>query len=142
MSWLIRGLGVAGLRGFRGETAFVHTLSAPGLSCPHGNSCSAKIHNMLSRYLGNRAAGTQEGFPGCRTPGEATGGLRINSELCARCRAASVADGDPQEYQLTRDHVRLQNQLESLLEEAHIKLSTSKNDETFVASASQSIDHP
>jgi len=45
-------------------------------------------------------------------------------------------------YQLTRDHVRLQNQLESLLEEAHIKLSTSKNDETFVASASQSIDHP
>src|SRR6202011_4249033 len=26
-------------------------------------------------------------------------------------------------YQLTRDHVRLQNQLESLLEEAHIKLS-------------------
>ena len=25
--------------------------------------------------------------------------------------------------QLTRDHVRLQNQLESLLEEAHIKLS-------------------
>jgi hypothetical protein len=27
-------------------------------------------------------------------------------------------------YQLRRDHVRLQNQLESLLEEAHIKLST------------------
>ena len=27
-------------------------------------------------------------------------------------------------YQLTRDHVRLQNQLESLLEEAHIKLSS------------------
>ena len=27
-------------------------------------------------------------------------------------------------YQLTRDHVRLQNQLEFLLEEAHIKLSS------------------
>ena len=27
-------------------------------------------------------------------------------------------------YQLTRDHARLQNQLESLLEEAHIKLSS------------------
>jgi transposase len=27
-------------------------------------------------------------------------------------------------YQLTRDHTRLQNQLESLLEEAHIKLSS------------------
>jgi transposase len=31
-------------------------------------------------------------------------------------------------YQLTRDHVRLQNQLESLLEEAHIKLSSLVSD--------------
>ena len=31
-------------------------------------------------------------------------------------------------YQLTRDHVRLQNQLESLLEEAHIKLSSIVSD--------------
>jgi transposase len=31
-------------------------------------------------------------------------------------------------YQLTRDHVRLQNQLESLLEEAHIKLSSFVSD--------------
>ena len=42
----------------------------------------------------SRAAGTQEGFPRCRTPGEAAGGPRIDSELCARCRAASMADGD------------------------------------------------
>src|SRR5215467_11132969 len=42
----------------------------------------------------SRATGTQEGFPGCRTPSEATGGPGINSELRARCRAASVADGD------------------------------------------------
>src|SRR5580700_1050799 len=39
-------------------------------------------------------AGTQEGFPRCRTPSEAAGGSRIDSELCARCRATSVADGD------------------------------------------------
>ena len=31
-------------------------------------------------------------------------------------------------YQLTRDQVRLQNQLESLLEEAHIKLSSLVSD--------------
>src|SRR6266478_2100953 len=42
----------------------------------------------------SRAAGTQEGFPRCRTPGEAAGGSGIDSELCARCRAASVADSD------------------------------------------------
>src|SRR6516164_1466565 len=45
----------------------------------------------------SRTAGTQEGFPGCRTLGEAAGGSRINSELCARRRATSVADGDAQE---------------------------------------------
>jgi hypothetical protein len=41
--------------------------------------------------------GTQEGFSRCRTPGEATGGPGIDFELCARCRATSVADGDAQE---------------------------------------------
>src|ERR1700722_13930372 len=41
-----------------------------------------------------RAARTQEGFPRCRTPGEAAGGPGIDSQLCARCRAASVANGD------------------------------------------------
>src|SRR5579862_7300832 len=45
----------------------------------------------------SRAAGTQEGFPRCRTPGEAAGGPGIDSQLCARCRATSVADGDAQE---------------------------------------------
>jgi hypothetical protein len=37
-------------------------------------------------------------------------------------------------YQLTRNHVRLQNQLESLLEECHIKLSSLVSD-LFGASA-------
>jgi hypothetical protein len=35
----------------------------------------------------SRAAGTQKGFPGCRTLGEATGGPGTDAELCARCRA-------------------------------------------------------
>src|SRR5438094_357268 len=42
----------------------------------------------------SRTAGTQEGFPRCRTPGEAAGGSGIDSEFCTRYRAASVADGD------------------------------------------------
>jgi len=42
-------------------------------------------------------AGTQEGFPGCRTPGEAAGGPGIDSELCARCRVTSMADSYAQE---------------------------------------------
>ncbi len=45
----------------------------------------------------SRTAGAQEGFPRCRTPGEAAGGSGINSELCARYRAASVANGDTKE---------------------------------------------
>src|SRR5690348_7898666 len=53
-----------------------------------GNSASG------ARAVQSRAAGTQEGFPRCRTPGEAVGGPGIESELCARCRTAAVADGD------------------------------------------------
>src|SRR5207253_4030966 len=45
----------------------------------------------------SRTTGTQEGFPRCRTPSEATGGPGVDFELCARCRATSVADGDAQE---------------------------------------------
>src|ERR1700730_18143269 len=41
-----------------------------------------------------RAAGTQEGFARRRAPGEEAGGPGIDSQLCARCRAAPVADGD------------------------------------------------
>ena len=40
-----------------------------------------------------RATRAQEGFPRCRTFGEAAGGPRAGSELCARRRAASMADG-------------------------------------------------
>src|SRR5215831_9720312 len=53
--------------------------------------------------VGNAASGTgaieprasgQEGFPRCQTAGEAAGGTRVDAEFCARCRAASMADGD------------------------------------------------
>src|SRR5207247_427343 len=40
-----------------------------------------------------RATRAQEGFPRCRTFSEAAGGPRADPELCARCRAASMADG-------------------------------------------------
>src|SRR6267154_772925 len=42
----------------------------------------------------SRAAGAEKGFPRCRTPGETASGPGINSELCARCRTTSVANGD------------------------------------------------
>src|SRR6266550_5754558 len=56
----------------------------------------AEVRNVASGAgaVQSRTTGTQEGFPRCRTPGEAAGGPGIDSELCARCRAASVADGD------------------------------------------------
>jgi len=86
------------------------------------------------------------------------GGSGIDAELCARCRftrrsasgksllrprrprldCACARCSVPEQrlwrtvtrrkYQLTRDRVRLQNQLESLLEEAHIKLSSLVSD--------------
>ena len=49
-------------------------------------------------------------------------------ELCARYRTATVEDTDAPRYQRTRDKVHLQNQLEALLEEAHIKLSSLVSD--------------
>src|SRR5437667_6643275 len=59
----------------------------------------AEVRNVASGAgaVQSRAAGTQEGFPRCRTPGEAAGGPRIDAELCARCRAASMANGNAQE---------------------------------------------
>src|SRR5258708_20374968 len=54
-----------------------------------------------------RAAGAQEGFSRCRTSGQAAGGSGIDSELCARCRTASVADGNTaqSQFQIGRAHV-------------------------------------
>lgn len=55
-------------------------------------------------------------------------GAGTHSEFRARHRTASVADGHAQEAALTCEKVRLQNQLECLLEEAHIKLSSLVSD--------------
>src|SRR5262249_33219420 len=59
----------------------------------------AEVRNVASSTgaVQSRTVGAQAGFPGCRTPGEATGGSRIDSELCARCRATSLADSHAQE---------------------------------------------
>ena len=57
---------------------------------------SGTLH-LAQAQSNQRAAGTQERFPRCRTPGEAAGGPRIDAELCARCRAASMANGNAQE---------------------------------------------
>jgi len=77
----------------------------------------------------HRLEGSVSGFPRCRTLGEATG---VSQELTL----SFVPDVEQRlwrtvtrrKYQLTRDRVRLQNQLESLLEEAHIKLSSLVSD--------------
>src|SRR6266852_2877224 len=59
----------------------------------------AEVRNVASGAGGvqSRTTGTQEGFPRCLTPGEAAGVPGIDFELCARCRATFVADGDTQE---------------------------------------------
>src|SRR5215831_20311715 len=59
----------------------------------------AEVRNLASGAGGvqSRTTGTQEGFRRCRTPGEAAGGPGADFELCTRCRAASVADGNAQE---------------------------------------------
>jgi len=49
----------------------------------------------------SRTTRTQEGFPRCRTPGEALGGPRVGLELCARSGATSVAHSDTQEVPVT-----------------------------------------
>ena len=86
----------------------------------------AEIRNVASGAgaVQSRAAGTQEGFPDAE---------RLVKRLVARELILSfVPDAEQRlwrtvtrkKYQLRRDRVRLQNQLEALLEEAHIKLSS------------------
>src|ERR1700751_2514953 len=63
---------------------------------PEAGRRKSEVRNVAfgAGAVQSRATGTQEGFPRCRTSGEAAGGPGIDSELCARCRAASVADSD------------------------------------------------
>src|SRR5215470_6571624 len=58
----------------------------------------AQVRNVASGAgaVQSRAARTKERFRRCRTPGEAAGGPGTDVELCARCRAAFVANGNAQ----------------------------------------------
>jgi hypothetical protein len=67
-----------------------------------------------------------EGFPRCRKPSQAAGRPGMSFVPDAEQRLWRTVTR--RKYQLTRDHVRLQNLMESLLEEAHIKLSSLVSD--------------
>jgi transposase len=98
-------------------------LPEPARRMPHlGNAASG------TGAIESRAAGTQKDFPAAE---------RLVKRLVARELTLSfVPDAEQRlwrtvtrrKYQLTRDRVRLQNQLEALLEEAHIKLSSLVSD--------------
>ena len=50
-------------------------------------------------------------------------GRRTDAELCAQCHQPKWRTVTRSKHHLVRDRIRLQNQLEALLEEARIKLS-------------------
>jgi transposase len=93
----------------------------------HSRSTSGRIH--LAQAKSNRAPrGRKKDFPDAE---------RLVKRLVANeLRLSFVPDPEQRlwrtvtrrRYQLTRDHVRLQNQIESLLEECHIKLSSLVSD--------------
>jgi hypothetical protein len=60
---------------------------------------------------------------GCGTPGAAPFGGRTDPELCAGSQPRLMRTPMRRRTQLTRERVRIQNQVESLLEETRIKLS-------------------
>lgn len=53
MSWLIRGLGIAGFAGFEGSADHVHNVASPETSCDACQEHDALIHNVVSKYLGH-----------------------------------------------------------------------------------------
>src|SRR6516225_535213 len=59
----------------------------------------AQVRNVASGAgaVQSRATRTKERFRRCRTPGEAAGCPGTDIELCARSRAASMANGNAQE---------------------------------------------
>ena len=88
---------------------------------------SGTVH--LAQAQSNRGAGGRKrDFPGAETSGEAVGRAGTDPQFCTRHRAAALADRDAPQVQITRRRVQLHNRLESLLEEAHIKLSSVVSD--------------
>src|SRR5258706_12963557 len=71
----------------------------------------------------SRAAGAEKGFPRCRTPGETVVARELTLSFVPAVEQRLWRTVTRRKYQLTRDRARLQNQVEALLEEAHIKLS-------------------
>jgi hypothetical protein len=63
---------------------------------------SGTLHLAQAQSL---TTGTQEGFPRCRTSGEAAGRKRTDPELCARCRTAAMAHGQGLSGCVKNDHV-------------------------------------
>jgi len=91
-----------------------------------------QVEEVVTSWAGavqSRAARAQAGFPRRGTTGEAA---RLAQELTL----SFVPDAEQRlwrtvmrrKYQLTRNRVQLQNRLEALLEEAHIKLSSLVSD--------------
>jgi len=91
-----------------------------------GNQCGERWKGIGSRYARsekaqgggperciwlkrNRTAdlGAQEDFPDAERLVKRLVARELILSCCARCRAASVADGDAEKYQLTRNRVRL-----------------------------------
>src|SRR5437867_2946228 len=112
------------------ETGLGSTGTVLEAELPKVGRCRPDVRSAASGTgaIESRAAGAEEGFPRCRATGEAARVSGADLELCARYRTATVAHRDAQKVQLTRDRVQLQNRLESLLEETHIKLSSLVSD--------------
>ena len=98
-----------------------------GLSEARGRRADDRSFALGSGRIQSRAEGAKEGLSRCRTPSEAT-----SQELVL----SFVPDEEQRlwrtvmrrKYQLTRNRIQLQNRLEALLEETHIKLSSLVSD--------------
>src|SRR5713101_9249760 len=112
------------------ETRLGSTGTVLETELPKARRCRPNVGNAPSgaSTIESWTARTQEGFSRRRTFGKAAGGRRADPKFCARCRTAAMRTVTRRKYQLTRNKVRLQNQLEALLEEAHIKLSSLVSD--------------
>ena len=94
--------------GGRGSSHGIHgAILATGLggtgtvleaNLPEAGRRRPEIGNATSgaSTIESRATRAQEGFPRCRTSGEAAGSKRADPKFCARCRTASLANGDAQ----------------------------------------------
>src|SRR2546425_10287984 len=85
-----------GVNGAILETGLGRTGTVLEADLPEARRCGPDVRSAASGAgaVESRAAGAEEGFPRCGTTGEAASGPGADLELCARCRTATVADGD------------------------------------------------